>query len=92
MAALATSAMCAVAPTMELLVAGRLLQGLAMGALIGVALTAIGLVFDDAARPWAYAPHVLGMGHHGHRQPAVAAALVSTLDGGPSSSRISPSG
>ena len=78
-AALVTSAMCAVAPTMELLVAGRLLQGLAMGALIGVALTAIGLVFDDAARPWAYALMSSVWGIMGIGSPAVAAALVSTL-------------
>ena len=78
-AALATSAMCAAAPTMELLVAGRLLQGLAMGALIGTALTAIGLVFDDAARPWAYALMSSVWGIMGIGSPAVAAALVSTL-------------
>ena len=78
-AALVTSAMCAVAPTMELLVAGRLLQGLAMGALIGVALTAIGLMFDDAARPWAYALMSSVWGIMGIGSPAVAAALVSTL-------------
>ena len=78
-AALVTSAMCAVAPTMELLVAGRLLQGLAMGALIGVALTAIGLVFDDAVRPWAYALMSSVWGIMGIGSPAVAAALVSTL-------------
>ena len=78
-AALVTSAMCAVAPTMELLVAGRLLQGLAMGALIGTALTAIGLVFDDAARPWAYALMSSVWGIMGIGSPALAAALVSTL-------------
>ena len=52
---LATSAMCVVAPTMELLVVARVLQGLGSGALIGTALTCIGLVFDEAVRPWAYA-------------------------------------
>ncbi len=78
-AALVTSAMCAGAPTMELLVAGRLLQGLAMGAVIGVALTSIGLVFDEAARPWAYALMSSVWGIMGIGSPAVAAALVSTL-------------
>ncbi len=78
-AALATSAMCAVAPTMELLVAGRLLQGLAMGAVIGTTLTAIGLVFDEAARPWAFALMSSVWGIMGIGSPVVAAALVSTL-------------
>ena len=78
-AALASSAMCAAAPTMELLVAARLVQGLAMGALIGTALTGIGLVYDDAARPWAYALMSSVWGIMGIGSPAVAAALVSTL-------------
>ncbi len=77
--ALVTSAMCAAAPTMELLVAGRLLQGLSMGALIGVALTAIGLVFDEQARPWAYALMSSVWGVMGIGGPVVAAALVSML-------------
>ena len=76
---LATSAMCAVAPTMELLVVARLLQGLATGAIIGTALTAIGLVFDDAVRPWAYALMSSVWGIMGIGGPAVAAVLVSTL-------------
>ena len=73
------SAMCTVAPTMELLVAARVLQGLAAGALIGTALTCIGLVFDDEARPWAYALMSSVWGIMGIGGPAVAAALVSTL-------------
>ena len=76
---LVTSAMCAVAPTMELLVAARLLQGLGTGALIGTAITSIGLVFDDAVRPWAYALMSSVWGIMGIGGPAVAAVLVSTL-------------
>lgn len=76
---LATSVMCAAAPTMELLVAARVLQGLATGALIGTALTSIGLVFDDAVRPWAYALMSSVWGIMGIGGPAVAAVLVSTL-------------
>ena len=76
---LATSAMCAAAPTMELLVAARVLQGLGTGALIGTALTSIGLVFDDTARPWAYALMSSVWGIMGIGGPALAAVLVSTL-------------
>lgn len=76
---LATSAMCAAAPTMELLIAARVLQGLATGALIGTALTCIGLAFDDAVRPWAYALMSSVWGIMGIGGPAVAAVLVSTL-------------
>ena len=76
---LASSAMCAAAPTMELLIATRVLQGLATGALIGTALTAIGLVYEDEARPWAYALMSSVWGIMGIGGPALAAVLVSTL-------------
>ena len=76
---LGTSAMCAAAPTMELLVLARVLQGLGSGALIGTALTSIGLVFDDAVRPWAYALMSSVWGIMGIGGPALAAVLVSTL-------------
>ena len=76
---LVTSTMCAVAPTMELLVAARVLQGFGSGALIGTALTSIGLVFDDAVRPWAYALMSSVWGIMGIGGPALAAVLVSTL-------------
>ena len=79
LAFIATSALCTVAPTMEMLVAGRVLQGLATGALIGTAITCIGLVFDDAVRPWAYALMSSVWGLMGIGGPAVAAVLVSTL-------------
>ena len=76
---LVTSAMCVVAPTMELLVAARVLQGLGSGALIGTSLTCIGLVFEEAVRPWAYALMSSVWGIMGIGGPAVAAVLVSTL-------------
>ena len=76
---MATSAMCVVAPTMELLVAARVLQGLGSGALIGTALTCIGLVFEEAVRPWAYALMSSVWGIMGIGGPALAAVLVSTL-------------
>ena len=76
---LASSALCAAAPTMELLVAARVLQGLGSGALIGTAITCIGLVFEEAVRPWAYALMSSVWGLMGIGGPALAAALVSTL-------------
>ena len=76
---LVTSAMCAVAPTMELLVVARVLQGLGSGALIGAALTCIGLVFEESVRPWAYALMSSVWGIMGIGGPALAAVLVSTL-------------
>ena len=76
---LASSAMCAAAPSMELLVVARVLQGLGSGALIGTSLTCIGLVFDDTTRPWAYALMSSVWGIMGIGGPAVAAVLVSTL-------------
>lgn len=76
---LVTSAMCVVAPTMELLVVARVLQGLGSGALIGTALTCIGLVFEESVRPWAYALMSSVWGIMGIGGPALAAVLVSTL-------------
>ena len=76
---LVTSGMCAVAPSMELLVAARVLQGFGTGALIGTSVTCIGLVFDEAVRPWAYALLSSVWGIMSIGGPAVAAVLVSTL-------------
>ncbi len=47
---LVTSTLCTVAPTMELLITARVLQGLATGGLIGTALTCIGLAFEEHLR------------------------------------------
>ena len=74
-----SSALCAAAPTMEVLVVARLLQGLATGALIGTIVTCIGLVYEAALRPRAYALVASMWGLMGMGGPAVAAVLVSTL-------------
>lgn len=74
-----TSTLCVIAPTMELLVVARVAQGLGSGALIGTSLTCIGLVFEDAVRPWAYALMSSVWGIMGIGGPALAAVLVSTL-------------
>ncbi len=76
---LVTSTLCTVAPTMELLITARVLQGLATGGLIGTALTCIGLAFEEHLRPWAYALMSSVWGIMGIGGPAVAAVLVSTL-------------
>lgn len=74
-----SSGLCTVAPTMELLVAARVLQGLATGALIGTSITCVGLVFEEALRPWVYALVSSVWGLMGIGGPALAALLVSTL-------------
>lgn len=74
-----TSTLCVIAPTMELLVAARVAQGLGGGALIGTSLTCIGLVFEESVRPWAYALMSSVWGIMGIGGPALAAVLVSTL-------------
>ena len=73
------SGLCAVAPSMETLVAARSLQGFSNGAMIGTAITCIGLVFDDATRPRAYALTASVWAIMGAGAPATAALLVSTL-------------
>ena len=75
----AASALCAAAPTMEVLVGARLVQGLATGSLIGTAMTCIGLAYAPDLRPRAYAMVASVWGVMGVGGPAVAAALVSTL-------------
>ena len=73
------SGLCAAAPTMEVLVGARLLQGLATGALIGTIVACIGLAYEDALRPRVYALVATVWGLMGMGGPAVAAVLVSTL-------------
>jgi len=74
-----TSGLCAAAPSMELLVLARLFQGLGTGALIGTAITCIGLVYNSALLPRAYALVSSVWGLMGIGSPAIAAVLVSTL-------------
>ena len=75
-----SSFFCAIAPTMELLVAARLLQGFGSGALIGTAITSVGLAFDDRLRPRVFAAVSSVWGLMGISGPAVAASLVSVFD------------
>lgn len=75
----AASALCAAAPTMEVLVGARMLQGVFTGSLIGAGVTCIGLAYDSALRPRAYALVASVWGVVGVSGPALAAVLVSTL-------------
>ena len=73
------SFLCAAAPTMELLVAARVLQGLGTGALLGTAITSIGLIADDRIRPRIYAVVSAMWGVMSVGGPALAAGLVGAL-------------
>ncbi len=73
------SFLCAVAPSMELLVLARIFQGLGTGALIGTAITSVGLVFKDRMRPRMYAMVSSIWGVMSIGGPTIAAGLVSTL-------------
>lgn len=75
----ASSSLCAAAPTMEVLVGARMLQGAFTGSLIGAGVTCIGLAYDSALRPRAYALVASVWGVMGVSGPALAAVLVSTL-------------
>ena len=75
----AASFLCAAAPTMELLVVARVLQGLGTGALLGTAITSIGLISDDRIRPRIYAVVSAMWGVMSVGGPALAAGLVGTL-------------
>jgi MFS family permease len=75
----ASSTLCAFAPTMEILVGARVGQGLAAGGVIGASLSSIGLAYDPAARPRMYAALSAVWGVLGLAGPALAAILVSLL-------------
>lgn len=73
----ATSAACAFAPTMGTLIAARFTQGLASGALIAIALAAIGLGVPERLRARAYATNSTMWGTMGLAGPAIAASLLT---------------
>lgn len=65
-----------VAPTMPLLVAARVVQGIGAGAVNAVALSAVGLVFPRPLVPRAFAANSTVWGVMGVAGPAIAAALL----------------
>lgn len=76
---IASSVLCALAPSMLVLVAARVGQGIAAGGVIGTSLSSIGLAFDAEVRPKMYAAISAVWGVLGVAGPAVAAILISLL-------------
>lgn len=74
-----TSVLCAVAPSMPILIGARVGQGLAAGGVIGTSLSSIGLAFDAEVRPKMYAAISAVWGVLGVAGPAVAAVVISLL-------------
>ncbi|MGA1061614.1 MAG: MFS transporter [Ilumatobacteraceae bacterium] len=77
---LGASALAALAPTMETLIAARVLQGLGGGLVIAVALAAVGLAYPHELRPKAFAANSIGGGVMGFGGPAIAGALLAIGD------------
>lgn len=76
---IAASTACAVAPNMEVLVLCRIAQGIAAGGVLGSAVSTIGLAYDEALRPRAYAAISAVWGVMGIGGPAVAAVVISVF-------------
>lgn len=74
-----TSAMCALAPTMEALVAGRALQGIAAGMLLTATMAAIGVSYDADARARVFAWNATVWGVTSVAGPSIAAVMVATI-------------
>ncbi len=74
---LVTSAAVAIAPTMPLLLAARVAQGLGGGLVIAVVLAAIGLTYPASMRPRAYAANAAVWGFMGFGGPAISAAFLA---------------
>jgi MFS family permease len=79
LAFVASSILCALAPSMGVLIGARIGQGLAAGGVTGASLSSIGLAFDPAARPRMYAAVSAVWGVLGVAGPAIAAVLISVL-------------
>jgi MFS family permease len=69
---------CAVAPSMPALVAARVVQGLGGGALISVALAAVGLIYPEQLRARQYAAQSAVWGSMSVIGPAAAAVFIAT--------------
>jgi MFS family permease len=73
------SALCAVAPTLPLLVAARALQGLGGGMVVAIGVAAVGVAYPVELRPKAFAANSTVWGVMGVGGPALAAGLVTTV-------------
>jgi MFS family permease len=74
---LLASALAAIAPTMPLLVAARLLQGIGGGLVISVALAAVGLAYPGRLRARAFAANSMVWGVMGFGGPVITAGLLA---------------
>lgn len=74
---LATSGLAAIAPTIELLVVARLLQGIGGGLVISVALASVGLAYPAKLRPRAFAANSMVWGTIGFGGPVLTAGLLA---------------
>lgn len=70
----------AAAPSMQALIAIRVMQGLGGGLVIAVALASVGLAYPHELRPRAFTANSLVWGGMGFGGPAVAAALLTLGD------------
>lgn len=73
------SLLCALAPSMLILVGARILQGIAAGGVIGSSVSSIGLAFPESLRPRAYAMVSAVWGVMGIGGPTIAAVLISAF-------------
>ncbi len=73
------SVACALSPTMPILIAARVVQGLGGGALISVALASVGLIYPEELRARQYAAQSAVWGSMSVIGPAAAAVFVSTI-------------
>lgn len=74
------SAAAALAPSMPLLIAARVLQGLGGGLVMAVAIASVGLAYPHRLRPRAFAANSMVWGVMGFGGPAVAGALLTLGD------------
>ncbi len=72
-----TTALAGVAPTMDVLIAVRVLQGLGGGLLIAVALAAVSLAYPASLRPRALAANSVMWGAMGFGGPAVVGVVLA---------------
>ena len=70
----------AIAPSMPLLIAARLVQGLGGGLVIAVALASVGLAYPHSLRPSAFAANSMVWGVLGFGGPALAGLLLAIAD------------
>lgn len=75
-----SSAVCAFAPSVVVLILGRAVQGLAVGAIIANVMAAIGLGVAEALRARAYAVNSSVWGVMGVAGPAIAALILTVTD------------